>query len=145
MLITFLGIAAYIAPLLCRRCRRSLRYQVCRRCRRLRQCRRSRLCVCLLCRRWLSMSVCKCVCRVLDVRCSFSSYVSTCVFFEAHVKGPKKDQTEKRRPPSPEAATAVSLLFYTVQISRLLYYPFSISLASIPINGLFVTPSQASS
>ena len=35
------------------------------------------------------------------------------------------------------------LLLHTVQISRLLYYPFSLSPASIPINDLFVTPSAA--
>ena len=66
------------------------------------------MCVCCADAGW-SMSVCMCVCRVLDVRCSLCSFVSTCAFFEAHAKEPKRDQTERRPLPSPFIIHGINL------------------------------------
>ena len=88
------------------------------------------------------MSVCMCVCRVLDVRCSFSSYMSTCVFFEAHAKGPKKDQSEI-------ASSAISFIIYGTNLpssflpilNLACFYPHQRSIRDA-ITCLFVTLAQ---
>ena len=88
--------------------------------------------VCLLCRRWLSMSVCMCVCRVLDPLLLQLICVDVCVL-RSSCKGARdrrKIKLSERRAPSPFITYGTNLpsSLLPIILNLACFYPHQLSI-----------------